>query len=300
MLETGQLLAARLATFVAVFLAASFVAQLLVLSVSPTRLRSLLAGSAGRSTLAALVLGALTPFCSCSTVPIVAGMRASGVPLLATTAFLVVSPLVNPATVALLSSFASPWLAGGFVAMAMVLALIVALAVSALGVEPKAAAFSPLDDAHAQGPWRDRALRAGEGAMRDLRRLLPVLLVVAPLGLLLYGRVDIGLLGRMFDAVGPFGVPLAVLVGVPVYASTAFLLPLGSALIAGGASLGVVSAFLVGATGLSLPEGLLLHRVMGGPYLRALLGTFVLAAVALGYLVELASAGVPPQSFSLR
>ena len=310
-MDTVWSIVVRFGEFAAIFLVVAFVAHLLVRWLPPERLRSALGDRPVRSTAVALLLGALTPFCSCSTVPLTAGMAAAGVPVVATTAFLVVSPLVNPATVALLAALGSPALAGGFVVASLVIALAVALAVAAAGVRPRSqiATVASADGPDVAGagaceagvtppcaaPSRVGAalLRgAAVGALRDFRRLLPVVLVVLALAAALSGRVDIGAVGRAMDAAGPLAVPLAVLIGVPVYASTAVLLPLGAALLAGGAGLGVVSAFLIGATGLSLPEGVLLHRLMGGRYLATVAATFVIAAVALGYLIE-ALAGAP-------
>ncbi len=284
--------ALRLGEFVAIFVSISFLAHLLVQSLPPERLQRALSGRPWRSTATALVLGALTPFCSCSTVPVVAAMVAAGVPVVATTAFLVVSPLVNPATVALLATLTTPAFAAMFVLLALLLALAVALVMASLRVEP----VVPLDlRAYSGGDgvasWGSRLVRSGVRALRDVWRLVPVLLVVALLGAVLYGRVDVGVIAGALEAAEPFAVPVAVLVGIPVYASTAVLLPLGAALLAGGANLGVVSAFLIGATGLSLPEGVLLQRLMGGRYLMTLAGAFVIVAVALGYLVQALTAG---------
>lgn len=285
-----------LASFVAIYLAVAFVAHVSVLSLGPARLRVVLAGAPWRSTVAALGLGAITPFCTCLTVPLVAGMHAAGVPALATTAFLIVSPIVNPATVALLATLAGVPLAIGFVLLALLLAVVVAGTLALVRVQPR-----PHDGAvgcaAATGdtlPWPGRLGRAARAAVRDLWRLTPVLVAVAVLGAALHGRVDADVIGRSLEAAGPLAVPLAVLVGVPVYASTAVLLPLGGVLLAGGASLGVVSAFLIGATGLSLPEGVLLYRLLGGRYLRALVVAFVLATVALGYLVDALTAATVP------
>lgn len=276
------------AEFAALFFLASLVVHGIVASVPPSRLRRALAGPPARGVAGALLLGAVTPFCSCSTVPLVAGMHAAGVGVAATTAFLVVSPLVNPATVALLATLVSPGYAAAFVLASMTLATLVALALAAAGVRPSATAIvaAPGAGVGEPLPWGPRIVAAAARAWRDLRRLAPVLVAAAGLGAALSGRVDAGAVGRAIDAAGPWGVPVALLVGIPVYASTALLLPLGAALLATGADLGVVTAFLIGATGLSLPEGLLLHRLLGGRYLAALVVAFVTAAVAIGYLVQ--------------
>ncbi len=284
---------ARFAEFAAIFLVVAFAAHLVVQGLPPARLRSALGERPIRSTVAALVLGALTPFCSCSTVPLTAGMAAAGVPVVATTAFLVVSPLVNPATVALLATLGSPALAAGFVLASLLVALAVALVVAVTGVRPTSA-IALREDEPASGAtaptaprrWGGLLVRAARGALADLRRLLPIVVAVMVLASVLAARLDAGSVGRTIEAAGPWAVPLAVLIGVPVYASTAVLLPIGPALLAGGTGLGVVSAFLIGATGLSLPEGVLLHRLMGARYLGTVAVAFVVAAIALGYLLE--------------
>jgi uncharacterized protein len=198
-----------------------------------------------------------------------------------------VSPLVNPATVALLATLVSPVYAGGFVVASMALAVVVAAVVTLLRVRPALdAVLRPAAPAGPPPGIVERARGAARRSGRDLRALAPLLGGVALVGALLYGRVDAGLIGRVIEAAGPWAVPVAVLVGVPVYASTAVLLPLGSALLATGANLGVVTAFLIGATGLSLPEGIMLQRLLGTRYLAVLAVAFVAAAVTVGYAVQ--------------
>jgi len=286
--EAGRTLIVLLAEFGALFFLVSLAVNLVVSSVPPHQLRRALAGHPARGLAGALLLGAVTPFCSCSTVPLVAGMGAAGVGVATTTAFLVVSPLVNPATVALLATWVSPAYALSFVVASLALALAVAGVVVASGVRPtaKAIAGSPAASADAPPAWRHRISAAAVRAWRDLRRLMPILMAAAAVGAALAGRVDAGFVARTVDAAGPWAVPIAVLLGIPVYASTAVLLPLGAALFASGADLGVVTAFLIGATGLSVPEGLLLHRLLGGRYLAVLVTAFVVVAVAIGYLLQ--------------
>lgn len=286
-MEPVRFASVLLLEFMAIFLLVSFAAHLLVASMTTARLRQMLALHPRRSLVLALLFGVITPFCSCSTVPFVAGMVAAGVPIAATTAFLVVSPLVNPATVALLATLVSPLHAVGFVVVSMALALAVAFVVVLLRVEVRpAVAMAAAPVVTTPPPWRPRLRSAAARSVSDLRRLLPLLAAVAVLGAWLGSQIDLSAVGRIIEAAGPWAVPVAVLVGVPVYASTALLLPLGAALLAGGTSLGVVTAFMVGATGLSLPEGVMLQRLLGGRYLAVLVAAFVVAAVAVGYLVE--------------
>lgn len=275
------------AEFAIIYFAVSWGVHLIVASVPRQRLRALLAGNPARGLGLALLLGAVTPFCSCSTVPVVAGMASAGVAVPTLTAFLVMSPLVNPATVALLASLVSPWYAGVFVAASAVLALVVAGAMALVRVRvPTVADPGPDAPDVASSPWLARLVGAAARAWRDLRRLAPMLAAVAAIGVLLHDRVPPGLVRSALEAGGAWTIPIAVLLGAPMYASTAVLLPMGATLAAGGVPLGVVTGFLIGATGLSVPEGVLLQRLLGTRYLVVLATAFVLAAVALAYLVQ--------------
>jgi uncharacterized protein len=287
MADAARVVLTLLVEFLAIFLVVTFAVHLLVQSVPAARLRGAMAGRPVRGMALALAFGAVTPFCSCSTVPVVAGMAAAGVPVGALTAFLVVSPLVNPATVALLATLVSPLYAAGFVVASMLLALVVAGVVTTLRVRPTLPAIlRPSAPAGPPPAIGARVRLAARRSLSDLRALAPLLIGVALIGALLYGRVDAGLVGRAIEAAGPWAVPVAVLVGVPVYASTALLLPLGSALLATGANLGVVTAFLIGATGLSVPEGVMLQRLLGTRYLSVVAAAFVATAIVLGYVLQ--------------
>jgi len=273
--------------FTGLFFVVSWTVYLITGSISRQRLRLLLAGNPVRGTAMALVLGAVTPFCSCSTVPVVAGMAGAGVAVPTLTAFLVMSPLVNPATVALLATLVAPWYAGAFVVASAVLAATLGGVMGLLRVRLPASA--PLFEATGTSegtPFRVRLRSSGARAWRDVRKLAPLLAVVAAIGALLHDRVSPAFVLSALDAAGPWAVPAAVLLGVPMYASTAVLLPLGATLAAGGMPLGVVTGFLIGATGLSVPEGVMLQRLLGSRYLAVLAGGFVVAAILLAFLVQ--------------
>ncbi|MFO7546981.1 MAG: permease [Trueperaceae bacterium] len=273
--------------FTALFFAVSWVVYLIVDSIPRQRLRSLLAGNPVRGTFMALILGAVTPFCSCSTVPVVAGMAGAGVAVPTLTAFLVMSPLVNPATIALLATLVSPWYAGAFVLASAVLAATLGVVMGLLRIRlPAPAQFGAVGPAGPVAPWRTRLIASAARAWRDLRKLAPLLALVAAIGALLHDRVSPAFVQTALAAAGPWAVPVAVLLGAPMYASTAVLLPVGATLAASGLPLGVVTGFLIGATGLSVPEGVMLQRLLGGRYLAVLAFGFVVAATLLAFLVQ--------------
>lgn len=197
------------------------------------------------------------------------------------------SPLVNPATVALLATLVAPWYAGAFVVASAVLAATLGGVMGLLRVcLPASAPFVEATGTSEGTPFRVRLRSSGARAWRDVRKLAPLLAVVAAIGALLHDRVSPAFVLSALEAAGPWAVPAAVLLGVPMYASTAVLLPLGATLAAGGMPLGVVTGFLIGATGLSVPEGVMLQRLLGSRYLAVLAGGFVVAAVFLAFLVQ--------------
>jgi uncharacterized protein len=268
------------------YLVVTILVGLIRQSLTPRRLWALLgtkhslvgmAGAAG--------LGIVTPFCSCSTVPLVAGMLQVGVALPVVITFLIISPLVNPAAFALLATLVSP----SYAALYVLASLAIGLAVGGLSffVKPALATDAlPLSDDAALESWAKRWRLALGDAWRDYGKFLPVFVLAAVVGAMLHNNVAPLWLAETLSGSGLWLVPLAAIVGVPVYASTALLLPLGTGLYLSGVNLGVVTAFLMGATGFSIPEGIMLARLLGTRLLLMLALAFTLAVIAIGYLFQ--------------
>jgi uncharacterized membrane protein YraQ (UPF0718 family) len=269
------------------FLAVSTATALLTQGLSPARIRALLGGRhpVGGMLMAAL-LGAVTPFCSCGTVPFAAGMLRAGVaaPVLAT--FIVMSPLVSPAAVSLFATLVSPTYALLFVLASLAASLAVGALVSLVGLTPAAMDLAENAEEKALGNWGERIERAFRKSWKDYRKLLPIFLVAGLVASLLHNNVASEWIAGALDGEGWWMVPLAAIVGVPVYASTAVLLPLGGLLYAGGVNLGVVTAFVMGATGFSVPEGIMLNRLLGPRLLAVVAGGFTLSVMLIGYAFQ--------------
>ncbi|WP_248345734.1 permease [Anaeromyxobacter paludicola] len=254
---------------------------------TPARVRTLLAGrreSVG-NVLAAL-LGVLTPFCSCSAVPLFIGFVEAGVPLGVTFSFLVSAPLVNEVALVLLLGLFGWKIASLYFVTGLALAMLAGLILGRLGLER-----------HIE-PWvRERRALGTSAVERELalpERLLegvaavrkvvgktwPYVIVGIGVGAFIHGWVPEGLLASFMGRSAWWTVPLAVGLGVPMYASTATLIPIVQALLAKGAALGTVLAFMMAVVALSLPEFLLLRRVLK----PRLLGTFI-AVVATGIML---------------
>jgi uncharacterized membrane protein YraQ (UPF0718 family) len=267
--------------------AATFVIGIANTWFTAARTRALLAGrrrSVG-NVLAAL-LGVVTPFCSCSAVPLFIGFVEAGVPLGVTFSFLVSAPLVNEVALVLLLGLFGWKVAALYFATGLGLAIASGLVLGRLGlerhVEPWVRAQRASPPAGPQRPL-SFAERAHEGVLavrKVLARTWPYVLAGLGVGAFIHGWVPEGLLASFMGRSAWWSVPLAVALGVPMYASTATLVPIVQALLAKGAALGTVLAFMMAVVAMSLPEFIMLRRVLR----PRLLATFI-AVVAMGILL---------------
>lgn len=215
---------------------------------------------------AAAAFGALTPFCSCSSVPIFLGFVQARFPIGVAFAFLITSPLVNEIAVALMAATFGWKLALAYTAAGMGLGIVGGAVLGALhaerwlvaGVVPAAGD----DDTPPPVGWSARLREAADTSVYILRKIGPWLLVALAFGASLHGFVPEGFFGRWFAGTGVWSVPLAALAGLPLYVSANATVPLLEAFVAKGVPLGTALAFLLSAVGVSLPELMLLRSVM--------------------------------------
>ncbi len=233
----------------------------------------------------AALLGVATPFCSCSAVPVFIGFLAAGIPLGITMTFLIASPLVNEvAAVLVAGSFGWPT-AALYVATGLTIAVGAGVVIGRLGLERWVEPFvfdttlgtpSFVDDRPA---WSDRFLIARTEVRSIFSKIWPYLLVGIGIGAVIHGWTPDDFFARYAGTDDPFAVPIAVLLGIPLYSNAAGTIPLVEALHAKGVALGTSLAFMMSVVALSLPEMVLLRRVLR----PRLLATFV-AVVASGIL----------------
>lgn len=250
--------------------------------VSVERTRHLLGGRgrvAGYTMAAAL--GVVMPFCSCSAVPLFMGFVAAGVPLGMTMTFLVASPLVNEVAVVLVAGSFGVGVALVYVSTGLAVALLTGVAVGRLRmerlVEPFVFGTRASGEPEAVPGWHDRIAAGRAGVADILTRVWPFLLVGIGLGAVIHGWAPEDLFARWAGRDNPMAVPVAVLLGIPLYANAAGTVPLVEALHAKGVALGTAIAFMMSVVALSMPELVLLRRVLR----PRLLVTFV-AVVAAG------------------
>ncbi|WP_257313706.1 permease [Geothrix fuzhouensis] len=270
-----------------VVLGVSFVQTFL----SAERTRDLLAKRTGAwGNLLASLLGIATPFCSCSAVPLFIGFVRVGVPLGATFSFLVSAPMVNEVALFLLWGLFGWRIALLYTVTGVAVAFVSGLILGKLRMERHLEPWVmtvPFTAAEAgSGP-------AGIGARLDLalqatkdivRKVWLYVLAGIAVGAFLHGYVPAELLARFMGKSAWWSVPLAVLIGVPLYSNAAGIIPIVQVLLAKGAALGTALAFMMAVTGLSLPETVILRKVLKPRLLGVFLGVVAAGIVLVGYL----------------
>ena len=267
-----------------------FAAAVLRSFVSPERTRALLGGRReGLGNLAAAGLGVATPFCSCSAVPLFIGFVSAGVPLGITFSFLIASPMVNEVAVVLLWGTFGWRVAVAYLGFGLVIAVVAGWVVGRLGlerwVEPFVYQVQAAAAAEGERPsWGER-FAIGRAEVRTiLGRVWPFLIAAIAVGAAIHGWVPEDFFVRYAGPGNPFAVPVAVLLGIPLYSNAAGVIPLIEALAAKGLALGTVLAFTMAVVALSLPEMILLRRVLRPRLLGTFVGVVALGILGVGYL----------------
>jgi hypothetical protein len=243
----------------------------------------------------AVVAGAVTPFCSCSTVPVLNGLLGAGVAFGTAATFLIASPVINEGVLLLFIARGDVSGAVAFALLAGAASIGVGLAAHASGLQryvriaPAAAAIDePIALGAASRPaWRVRLVLAALSAVQELRRAAPYLIGGVAAGAALYGFVPDQALAQLTQlAPALLLIPLMALIGAPLYLSPAMVAPLGLALVEKGLPFGALVALMVAGAGTSLPEVVMLARTFRWPLLLAYVISIVLIATALGYAVH--------------
>jgi uncharacterized membrane protein YraQ (UPF0718 family) len=259
--------------------------------VSVERTRALLGGRRqGLGNLAAAGLGVATPFCSCSAVPVFIGFVAAGVPLGITLSFLIASPLVNEVAVVLIWGLFGWRIAVLYIVSGILIAVIAGFVIGRLGLERWVEPFvfearmGTIGDGSLRPSWTRRFAIGRSEVWAIVRRIWLYLLVGIGVGAVIHGWAPEGFFVRYAGPGNPFAVPLAVLIGIPLYSNAAGIIPLVEALYAKGVAMGTVLAFMMAVVALSLPEMILLRRVLRPKLLATFVGVVGVGIVAIGYL----------------
>jgi uncharacterized membrane protein YraQ (UPF0718 family) len=260
---------------------------------SPERTRALLGGKReGVGNVLAAMLGIVTPFCSCSAVPLFIGFVESGIPLGVTFSFLVAAPTINEIAIVMLFGLFGWKIAGLYILSGLVIAIIAGFIIGKLKLERFVEDF--VWQIHSQGglegeklTWPVRFERAWGSVKEIVKKVWLYVIVAIALGAVIHGYVPQSALVGIMGKQAWWSVPLAVLIGIPLYSNAAGMIPIVSALIEKGASLGTALAFMMAVVGLSLPEAIILRRVLKPQLLVIFFGTIAVAIIITGYLFNL-------------
>lgn len=258
---------------------------------TPERTRALLAGrSEGAANVMAASLGIVTPFCSCSAVPLFIGFVQAGVPLGVTFSFLISAPMVNEVALTLLFGMFGWKVAVLYLVLGLSVAIVAGWVIGRLKMEayledwvrdmPRAAAR--FEDA---GMTLAERMQGGFGAVREIvGKVWPYILGGIALGALIHGYVPEDFMASFMGRDAWWSVPLAVLIGVPMYTNAAGVIPIVQALLAKGAALGTVLAFMMSVIALSLPEMIILRKVLKVRLIATFIGVVATGILLVGFV----------------
>ena len=261
--------------------------------VTPERTRALLAGRRlGIGNVMAASLGVVTPFCSCSAVPLFIGFLSAGVPLGVTFSFLIAAPMVNEIALALLFGLFGWKVAALYLGLGLSVAIVAGLVIGRIGMEPhledwvrQMQSSQSANYEAGQLTWPER-IDAGVAHVKEIvGRVWRWVLLGIAVGAAIHGYVPQDLLASIMGRDAPWwSLPAAVLLGVPMYSNAAGIIPVVEALLGKGAALGTVLAFMMSVIALSLPEIIILRKVLKLRLIVTFVGVVGLGILIVGYL----------------
>ena len=239
----------------------------------------------------AALLGTVTPFCSCSSIPLFIGFTGAGLPLGVTFSFLISSPMVDLGSLVLLMSIFGARVAVIYVVLGLVIAVAGGTIIEKLHMEDQVEEFirkaNVTDIDYPSLTQGDRFLYARDQVGATFKKVFPYILAGVALGAVIHNWIPenavISVLGRN----NHFGVVLAAIIGIPMYADIFGTIPIAEALLAKGAMLGTVLAFMMGVTTLSLPSMIMLNKVIKGKLLGVFIAICAMGIIAVGYVFNI-------------
>ncbi|MBQ7152186.1 MAG: permease [Synergistaceae bacterium] len=236
------------------------------------------------------LLGAMTPFCACSSIPIFMGFTSAGLPLGFTFSFLISSPMINPGSLVLLMSIFGAKIAFAYVLIGLAVAIIGGIIIEKLRMEKYIEEFSAgvkLEDSDMT--LKERLKYSCEEVAATFKFVFKYILIGVGIGALIHNWIPKEFIETILGNKNPFGVILAAAVGIPVYADIFGTIPIAEALLAKGAMLGTVLSFMMAVTDLSLPSLIMLRKVIKPRLLGTFIAVCTVGIILTGYLFNLLS-----------
>ena len=239
----------------------------------------------------AALLGTVTPFCSCSSIPLFIGFTSAGLPLGVTFSFLISSPMVDLGSLVLLMSIFGAKVAILYVVLGLVIAVAGGTLIEKLHMENQVEEFirraSAVDIASPTLTQKERLVYAKEQVEETFRKVFPYILIGVGIGAVIHNWIPESWVVAVLGSHNPFGVILATIIGIPMYADIFGTIPIAEALLGKGAQLGTVLAFMMGVTTLSLPSMIMLRKAVKPKLLGVFIAICALGIIVVGYLFNL-------------
>ena len=236
------------------------------------------------------LLGAVTPFCSCSSIPIFMGFTSTGLPLEMTFSFLISSPMINPGSLVLLMSVFGAGVACAYIVFGLTLAVLGGTFIESLHMEKYIEDFVytrngviDADIAFLSFTRAQRLRYARSEVIATFRVVFPYILAGVGIGAVIHNYIPAGIIQGILGSNNSFGVVIAAIVGIPVYADIFGTIPIAEALLAKGALIGTVMSFRMAVTDLSLPSIIMLRKVIKPKLLAVFVGTCAVGIIITGY-----------------
>ena len=241
----------------------------------------------GANTVAAL-LGTITPFCSCSSIPLFIGFTSAGLPLGVTFSFLISSPMVDLGSLVLLMSIFGAKVAVIYVVLGLIIAIIGGSIIEKMHMEKHVESFittaGSVDIESPDLTKHDRLIYAKEQMIDTFKKVFLYILIGVGIGAVIHNWIPQSWIENILGGGNPFAVILATLVGIPMYADIFGTIPVAEALLAKGAQLGAVLSFMMGVTTLSLPSLIMLRKAVKPKLLALFIGICAIGIILVGYL----------------
>ncbi|KIC38582.1 permease [Ruegeria sp. ANG-R] len=282
------------------FLLISYGVGVLQEYIPPAKIQAILSARKGKGYIVAALMGAITPFCSCSTIPFLKGLlraRAGFGPMLT---FLFSSPLLNPVIIGLFAITFGIKVTLVYFLIALMVSVVAGVVLDMIGFEKhvKEEAYVIPETTScasscsgASAPVENKWVRIWKSTWKDFKGVLPYLLIGIAIGSMIYGFMPTDLVSEYAGQDNLLSIPIAAVIGIPLYIRAEAVIPLSAALVAKGMSLGAVMALIIGSAGASLTEVILLRSIFKMPMIIAFLVVILTMAVSAGFLYALTPLG---------
>ncbi|WP_337439757.1 permease [Alistipes sp.] len=296
LLETLRYFVLITVELIALFLLISALVEIILMYVPEEKIRKKLSGAGIFGNIIAAGFGALTPFCACSTIPMTVGFLNAGVPFGSAISFLIASPLLNPIILGMLGAMVGIKAMAAYFVIAFSCSVLFGLLLERIGAQryvknvrlkpASCCAGGEVVDKRSL-PFRGKVKAAFAGAWGSLRPIMGYLLIGVALGAGIYGYMPQNFVMKIAGPDNPFAIPVAAVLGIPLYIRAETAIPIGLALMGKGMSIGAVIALIIGGAGMAIPEMTMLASIFKNRLVAMIVLVIFLTAVVSGYLFNI-------------